>query len=155
MKSLVRAALIAAIYVVLIFVLQPISFGPIQFRLAEALTILPVLMPEAVPGLFVGVLLANILYGLGPWDIFGGSLVSLLAAYVTYRYRDSWIAYASPIVFNAFLISIYLSLIYGMPYLLTVLFIGLSQAVVVLGIGIPLIRIIRRVRNNYAKPEEF
>ncbi|MGB4186384.1 MAG: QueT transporter family protein, partial [Limnochordia bacterium] len=101
MRKYVRAALIAAVYIVLIYLLQPVSFGPLQFRAAEALTLLPMLYPEAVLGLFVGVLTANIFGGLGPWDIFGGSAVTLIAAYVTYRHRDSWIAYASPILFNA------------------------------------------------------
>ena len=51
-RSLVRAALIAAIYCLLTIIFQPISFGAVQFRISEALTLLPVLMPEAVPGLF-------------------------------------------------------------------------------------------------------
>ncbi len=143
MKSLARAALIAAVYVVLVYAFQPVSFGVIQLRVAEALTVLPVLFPEAIAGLYVGVLLANILGGLGLWDIFGGSLVTLIAAYVTYRYRDSWIAYASPIVFNALLISIYLHFIFAQPYLLVAVSIGISQSIVVLFIGVPLIHFLK------------
>lgn len=145
-KLLVKAALIAAIYVILIYLFQPVSFwaGFFQFRVAEALTVLPILFPEAIPGLYIGVLLANIIGGLGLWDIFGGSLVTLVAAYVTYRYRSSWIAYASPIVFNAFLISLYLHAIFGLPYWFMVLSIGISQAVVVLALGIPLIRFLKK-----------
>ncbi|NLJ86521.1 MAG: QueT transporter family protein, partial [Firmicutes bacterium] len=71
-KKLVRAALIAAIYVLLVYLFAGVSFGIFQFRPAEALTLLPMLYPEAVPAIFVGVLLSNILGGLGPWDIFGG-----------------------------------------------------------------------------------
>jgi len=141
---LVRAALIAALYVALILVLHPVSFGIVQFRAAEALTVLPVLYPEAIPGLFAGVMLSNIIGGLGPWDIFGGSLVTLVAATFTYWFRDSWLAYASPIVFNAFLISLYLRFIFEVPYMLSVLGIGISEAVVVLGLGWPLIRFLRR-----------
>ncbi len=144
MTSIVRAGLIAAVYIVLVWVLQPISFGAFQFRAAEALALLPMLFPEAVTGLFVGVMLANILGGLGPWDIFGGSLVTLLAAYITYRYRFTWIAYVSPIVLNAVLVSAYLHLIFGLPYLLLVVSIGVSQTVVVLGLGLPLVRFLQR-----------
>ncbi len=143
-QRLARAGLIAAIYVVLVFVLRPFSFGPIQLRVAEALTVLPILFPEAVGGLYVGVLAANILGGLGPWDIFGGSAVTLLAAYVTLRYRNSWLAYASPIVFNAFLISLYLHFIFELPYWTLVLSIGISQTVIVLGLGVPLVRLLRK-----------
>ncbi len=143
-QRLARASLIAAIYVILVFILRPFSFGPIQLRVAEALTVLPILFPEAVGGLFIGVFAANILGGLGPWDIFGGSAVTLLAAYVTLRYRHSWVAYASPIVFNAFLISLYLHFIFELPYWTLVLSIGVSQTIVVLGLGVPLVRFLRK-----------
>ena len=145
MQKYVRAALIAAVYFVLVYILHPFSFGPLQFRAAEALTVLPIIYPEAVPGVFVGVLLSNMLGDVGIWDIIGGSLVSLLAAYVTYRYRHSWIAYASPIVLNAFLISLYLHLIYAQPYWLVVGSIAVSEAVVVLGLGIPLVKLLRKI----------
>jgi len=142
-NQLARAGVIAALYVSITYALAPVSFGPIQFRLSEALTVLPILFPESILGLFIGTLIANILGGLGPWDIFGGSLVTLLAAYITYLYRDSIIAFLSPIVLNAFLISIYLSILYGIPYWLTVLSIGASEAVVVFGVGYPLIRYLK------------
>lgn len=74
-KRIVRAALISALYVVLCLVFQPISFGPIQVRIAEAFTLLPYLDPAFIPGLYVGALLANIIGGLGAWDIWLGSLL--------------------------------------------------------------------------------
>ena len=99
---LARSSLSAAVYVILVWIFAPISFGMVQFRIAEALTALPILIPEAIWGLFVGVMLSNILGGLGPWDIFGGSGVTLLAAWLTRRFRHSWLAYAWPILCNAF-----------------------------------------------------
>lgn len=143
-RRLTRGAMIAGIYIAVTYLLAPISFGPLQFRAAEALTLLPIVYSEAVPALFIGVLLANIFGGLGLVDIIGGSLVTLLAAYVTYRFRDSYIAYLSPIVFNGFLISIYLHLLFGLPYWLTVLQISVSEAVVVLVLGYPLIRYLKK-----------
>ena len=62
-RSLARAALIAALYALLTFFLSAISFGAIQFRAAEALTLLPILTVDAIPGLFLGCLLANLLGG--------------------------------------------------------------------------------------------
>lgn len=145
-KYLTRGALIAALYVVITYILTPISFGPLQFRLSEALTVLPILYPEAIPALFVGVLLSNIFGGLGLVDIIGGSLTTLIAAYFTYRYRDSFFAYLSPIIFNGLLISLYLHVLYKIPYWLTVIEISISEAVVVFLVGYPLI--------NYLKNKE-
>ena len=150
MQRIARAALIAALYVVLVYVFQFMSFGPIQFRIAEALTLLPMIYPEAVGGVYVGVLLSNLLGGLGPWDIFGGSFVSLLAAIVTYKFRDSWIAYASPIVFNAFLISLYLRFVFQVPsYWYLVLTIGIGEAAVILLVGRPLIKYLQERRGRW------
>ncbi|MGB4483629.1 MAG: QueT transporter family protein [bacterium] len=132
-------------YLSITYFLIPISFGAIQLRLAEALTVLPILYPEAVPALFIGVLLSNALFGgLGLVDIVVGSLTTLVAAIITYRFRHSIIAYLSPIVLNAFIISIYLHLLAGLPYWLTVVSIGLSQAIVVFGLGYPLIWYLRK-----------
>ena len=84
-KYLVKAGLIAALYVVLVLVFSFSSFGPIQFRIAEALTILPFFTSAAIPGLFIGCLIANILGGAVIWDIIFGSLATLVAAYLSDR----------------------------------------------------------------------
>ena len=62
-RRLVRGALIAALYAVLCMAFFSISYGDVQFRISEALTVLPLLMPEAIPGLLVGCLLSNLLGG--------------------------------------------------------------------------------------------
>lgn len=147
-KHLTRAALIAGLYVIITYILSPISFGPIQFRVSEALTVLPILYPEAIPALFIGVFLSNIIGGLGMVDILGGSLVTLLAAYGTYYFRDSFIAYLSPILLNGLLISIYLHLLFAIPYWLTVIQISISEAAVVLFLGYPLIRVLKKRRAS-------
>ncbi len=145
MRAIARGAVIAALYVILNYLLLPLSFGIVQFRVAEALVVLPILYPEAIFGVFIGCLLSNIIGGLGPWDIFGGSAVTLLAAWVTFRYRQNGvIPYLSPVLLNALLISLYLSQIFGVPYWLTALGIGLSEAGVVFLLGVPLVRWLRR-----------
>lgn len=150
MRQLTRAAAIAAAYTALVFIFEFASFGPIQFRVAEALTLLPMVYPEAVAGIYVGALLANVLGGVGPWDIFGGSLVSLLAAFITYRFRHHRIIpYASPIVLNAFLVSAYLHFIFDVPYWFLVLTIGLGQAAVVLILGVPFLRLVRKYQDRF------
>ncbi len=84
-KMLCRAGVIAALYVVLTCALGPIiPYGPFQIRPAEAMTILPLFFPEAVPALYIGCMLANLISAYGVYDIFLGSLASLLAAILTY-----------------------------------------------------------------------
>lgn len=142
-KQLTRGAIIAGLYIAITFALAPVGFGIVQFRASEALTTLPILYPEATFGLYIGVLLANFLGGFGFVDIFFGSLITLAAAFLTYRTRDSWLAYLWPIVLNGFLVSIYLAPIVGVPYWVSVLSLSVSEAVVVLGLGYPLVRWLR------------
>ena len=86
-KYLTKASLIAGIYLVLILIQIPmgdLAFGPIQLRIAEGLTLLPLIETAAIPGLFVGCLIANLILApyspFGLIDILGGSLVTLIAA---------------------------------------------------------------------------
>lgn len=143
-KRLTRGAMIAGLYIVITYILAPVSFGPLQFRAAEALTVLPIIYPEAIPALFIGVFISNIIGGLGLVDIIGGSLVTLIAAYFTYRFRDSILAYLSPVILNGFLISIYLKFLFGIPYWLTVIQISASEALVVFLLGYPLIYYLKK-----------
>ena len=80
-----QAAMIAAIYVVLTYVFAPFSFGEVQIRIAEALTILPAFTPAAIPGLFVGCFIGNTLGGAILPDIICGSLATLIGACFTYH----------------------------------------------------------------------
>lgn len=148
-QKITRAGLIAALYAALCLVLQPISYGPLQFRAAEALTILPIFFPEAVPGLFVGCLIANLMSPVGLVDVIGGSLVTLIAAYFTWLFRRSFLAYLSPIVLNGFLVSLYLHAFFKLPYWITVLYIGASEAAVVLVLGVPLAAYLKRHRDMF------
>ena len=106
LRRLVRGALIAAIYAVLCAALAPISYGEVQFRISEALTILPLLMPEAVPGLFVGCLIANLIGGAGILDIVFGSLATLIAGLLTYAMRKlpAWVALLPVVVINGLVV---------------------------------------------------
>ncbi len=143
-REMTRAGIIAALYVALCLVFNATSFGVIQFRPAEALTLLPILFPEAIPGIFIGVLIANLFGGVGLVDIIFGSLISLVAAYLTWTWRYNLLAYLSPIVLNAFLVSLYLHVFFNTPYWYMVLSIGISQSIVVVLLGVPLITYIRK-----------
>ena len=104
-RALTRAAMVAAIYVVLTLIFQPISFGAIQFRIAEVMTLMPILTPDAIPGLFIGCLLANWLGG-GIWfDVALGSIATLLAAICTRKFRAKPpLAAIFPTIFNGLIV---------------------------------------------------
>ena len=103
---LAQAAMIAAIYVVLTIVLAPISYGEVQLRVSEALTILPVFTPAAIPGLFVGCFLGNLLGGCVLPDLIFGSLATLLGAIGTWLLRghNKYLAPLPPIISNVLIV---------------------------------------------------
>lgn len=140
-RRLVRGALIAALYVVLCMAFFAISFGDVQFRISEALTVLPLLMPEAVPGLVVGCLLSNLLGGYSVMDVVFGTLATLLASACTYFMRKlpAWIAVLPVVLINAFVVGYFvLHLGVGLPFRASALSVGLGQAAVVYALGLPL-----------------
>lgn len=135
---LTHAAAIAAIYVVLTMMLRPISFGAIQFRVSEALCILPFFTPAAIPGVFVGCLLSNLLAGAAPLDIIFGSLATLVGAIGSYSVRRyKWMVCIPPIVSNMVIIPWVLQYAYGaeemIPFLMITVGIGEILAIGVLG----------------------
>lgn len=153
-RRLVRGALIAAIYAVLCIVLQPISFSEIQFRVSEALTVLPILMPEAIPGLFIGCLVSNLIGGAGIMDIIFGSLATLIASLLTYllRKQPAWIALLPVVVVNGLIVGWVLNAAYGAPLLLSMCTVALGQAVVCYVLGLPLLHLFRkRIPEKYYK----
>lgn len=114
LATLVQAAMIAAIYVVLTFIANAFGLAnyAVQVRFSEALTILPYFTPAAVPGLFIGCLLSNILTGCALPDIIFGSLATLLGAFGTYALRRwKWCAPVCPVLANTIIVP--LVLIYG------------------------------------------
>lgn len=136
---LTQAAMIAAIYVVLTVVFQPFSFGEIQVRIAEALTILPVFTPAAIPGLFVGCLIGNIIGGSILPDIVFGSFATLIGALFTYllRRKNRFLFPLPPIVSNTCIVPCILRYAYGLalpiPFLMLTIGIGEIVSCGVLG----------------------
>ncbi|MCI5545988.1 MAG: QueT transporter family protein [Clostridiales bacterium] len=146
-RFITRAAVIAAIYCALTLLLRPISYGEVQLRVSEALTILPVLTPAAVPGLFIGCLLANLLGGSTVIDIVFGSLATLGAALVTRKLRNKpALAALAPVLFNAVIIGLVLSGLSDMPLPLIMLWIGLGEAAACYALGLPLLYMLKRAK---------
>lgn len=127
-----QAAMIAAVYIVLTVLFAAISFGQIQIRIAEALTILPVFTPAAIPGLFVGCLVGNILGGAALPDIIFGSLATLIGAALTYmlRHHKKYIAILPPILSNVVIVPFILRFAYGvlLPIPFMMLTVGIGEA---------------------------
>ena len=139
-----RGAAIAAIYAALTLALAPISYGAVQVRVSEALTVLPFFMPHsAVPGLFLGCLLANFLGGAGIWDVIFGSAATLVAAMITARCRSRMLSPLAPVLVNAVVVGAVLvfCLLCGsaVPIWLPMAQVGLGQFVACYGLGLPLL----------------
>ena len=115
--SLTRAALIAALYVILTFISQMfgLASGVIQIRLSETLTVLPLFYKEAIPGLWIGCIIANILTGCAPWDVVFGSLATLLGAIGTYYIgrKKPILGPVFPIISNMVIVPLVLQAVYG------------------------------------------
>ena len=138
-----RGALIAALYVALTAIASAVglSSGAIQFRISEALCILPIFMPEAVPGLFIGCLVSNILSGCVIWDIIFGSLATLIGAVGTrllMRLPENfkWVCTLPTILANAIIVPFVLIYAYGVPdaYFILMLSVALGE-IVCAGVG--------------------
>lgn len=115
---LTQAAMIAALYVVLTYIanLFGLASGVIQIRLSEMLCILPVFTPAAIPGLFIGCLLSNILTGCVIWDILFGSLATLAGAIGTYLLRNHKFVFTlPPVAANMIVVPLVLQYAYGVP----------------------------------------
>ena len=134
-----ESALIAAVYVALVLLFKPISFGAIQFRIAEALCILPFFSLSAVPGLALGCLLGTFFSGAAMPDVVFGTLATLLAAILSYKLRDinKWLVCLPPILANAIIVPFVLQYAYGVTdgyfFLFATVGIGEILAVGVLG----------------------
>ena len=136
-----RAGLTAAVYVMLTLI-SPLSSGQIQVRFSEALCVLPLVMPESVPGLFAGCALSGALLGANALDVVFGSLTTLAAAYLTRRLRHTHPALAllPPVLLNALVTGTVVYLVYvaertPLMWLATMLSVGAGEAVAVYGLG--------------------
>ncbi|MEE0955024.1 MAG: QueT transporter family protein [Eubacterium sp.] len=149
---LTQAAMIAAVYVVLTYVFQAFSFGEVQVRIAEALTILPVFTPAAVPGLFVGCLLGNILGGAVLPDIVFGSLATLAGAVLTrmLRKKHPILTILPPILANVIVVPLVLRFAYSinLPIPFMMLTVGIGEVISCGVFGVALYYALRRFSNT-------
>lgn len=149
-----KAGLIAALYATITIIVAPISSGQIQVRVSEALTVLPYFEPAAIVGLFIGCIVANAFVGNGPWDIVLGSILTLVAAILTwligkffkskksksvYYYIGPILALLPPVIINAFGVAFILKIVLELPYWISVIYVGAGQFIAVYLLGYPLL----------------
>ncbi len=130
-KFLAHSAIIAALYVILTYLANVLGLasGAVQVRFSESLTILPVFTPAAIPGLFIGCFISNILSGCVIWDVVFGSVATLLGAIFTYLLRKhKKLAPIPPILANTIIVPFVLKFAYGLPA-------GLGYFVLTVGAG--------------------
>ena len=154
-RSLCLSAAIAAVYAILTLVLPVPAYGPVQLRLAEALTVLAWFCPEAITGLTLGCFLSNFLAGANVYDVVFGTLATLLACLVTYKLRDIRVkglaipASLPPVVFNmiivgAFEITFFFSA--GAPTAMLAVFnavtVGIGELISCTILGVALVKLI-------------
>ncbi|NBJ93723.1 QueT transporter family protein [Parablautia muri] len=158
LSLLVQAAMIAALYVVLTYIANAMGIASqvIQVRFSEALTILPYFTPAAIPGLFIGCLLANILTGCAVPDIVFGSLATLIGAIFTYKLRkNKWLAPVPPILSNVIIVPFVLLYAYGVkPLWFSFITIAVGEVISCGVLGMLLLFTLSKYRNTLF-PAEF
>lgn len=148
---LTEGAMIAALYAALTLVTGQFAVSVIQLRLSEALTVLPVFLPSAVPGLAVGCLAANLLSFCSPVDTLVGTLVTLIAAVLTRRLRKKPVlAVLPPVILNAAILPLIFRYVYHWEgtYLFFFGTVFLSEAMTAGVLGLFLFRVLDRYRNR-------
>lgn len=155
-RRLCETALIAAIYVILTFVSAAfgLSSGAIQLRLSEALCVLAIFTPAAVPGVALGCFTANLLTGCALWDIVFGTLASLVGMLGCRAMKKfPYLAPAPYALANMIVIPFVVKLVYGAPDALYFIFltIGIGEIISVFAVGIPLYLVLKKHSNTIFK----
>ena len=152
-----QGAIIAALYVALTLIFAPISFGEMQVRISEALTILPLFTPAAIPGLFLGCVLGNLLGGAIPLDVIFGSVATLIGAVGGYLLRKNrWLVPLPTVLANAVIVPFVLRYGYGveLPVLLMAAYVAVGEIVSCYGLGELLGTVLLRHQHIFGKRAE-
>ncbi|MDR2605899.1 MAG: QueT transporter family protein [Oscillospiraceae bacterium] len=155
-RKIVLCGTTAALYFALTAALAPISFGAVQFRIAEALCVLPFLFPETVIGLFVGCILANLFSPFGWIDVAFGSAATLLAAVCTAKCRVKWLAPLFPVIVNALIVGGLITVVYEPSvhwetFPINAAYVGAGELGVMYVLGLPLLLVLERLVKQRVK----
>ena len=159
-KIITKCGIFAGLYVVLSLVIFPLASGAIQIRISEGLTLLPLIFPEAIVGVFVGCFLTNLITGCVILDCIFGSLITLIAGILTYfigKFIKNlplkiFVGGLFPVLLNAFLLPVIWYFAYGTGefiYIVQVAFLTIGQALSVYAFGYPLLIATKKINNKW------
>ncbi len=157
---LARGAIIAACYAVLTLAIPVAGFGPIQLRVSEAMCVLPFIMPEAVWGLTVGCVVANLAgMFLGvtmPWDVLIGPIATLIAAVITLKMKARWLVPLPAVVSNAVIVGTMLTYVLlpgaeAAPLWFNILTVGAGEMLACYALGMPLLAVAEKLFGRLKK----
>ena len=153
-KDLVQIAIVAVLYVALTWALAPISYGSIQFRISEILMLLVLFKPSYAIGLILGCFISNTTSSLGWYDMVFGTLATIIALIPMLKIKNIYVSAIFPVVSNAIIVAIELYFALGIePIWLSMLTVGLGEAVVIYLLGIPFIMYLNKNDNLLANLE--
>ncbi|SHH01138.1 QueT transporter family protein [Tepidibacter thalassicus] len=141
-KSIVKIGLIAAVYAAITISIAPISYGLIQFRVSEVMTLLAFVDPIYIPGLVLGCVISNMFSSLGIIDIVVGSTATFISVYMISKSKNLFIASIWPTVINGLFIGAEIHFVLNQPFLISSLYVAMGEFCVVTLIGYPLFKFI-------------
>ncbi|MBP2028837.1 putative membrane protein [Acetoanaerobium pronyense] len=145
-KELTLIGATAAVYAVLTMIMAPISYGPIQLRLSEIMTLLAFINPTFVPGLVLGTFIANLFSPFGLPDIIFGTLATWIAVYMVSKSKTLFVATLWPTIANGIIIGLMLTVFAGLPFMSTAAYVALGQFIVVTLLGYPIFKVIMKMK---------
>lgn len=145
LKLLTINAAIAAVYFVLTVVLEPFSYGQIQFRLSEVLMIMVLINFKVAPGIVLGCFTANFFSPLGVWDVIFGTLATVVCLSLMFVLkRNIFVALLAPTIVGSAVVAVMLNLILGLPFLETFIYVAVGEGVVLYVVGIPFYYLVQK-----------
>ncbi len=141
-KKLVKIAITAAVYTVATLAIAPLSYGAIQFRLSEVMTLLAFIDPVYIIGLVLGCAISNLYSPLGIVDVIVGTSATLISVYMISKTKNLLISTLWPTIMNGLIVGAELFFVLNQPFWLSTIYVALGEFVVVTCIGYPLFKLL-------------
>ena len=143
-KKMAMIGATAAIYAVLTVAMAPISYGAVQLRLSEVMTLLAFVDPVFIPGLVLGNFIANLFSPFGLPDVVFGTLPTFIAVFMMSKMKSMLIASFWPTIANGLIIGLELAIFTGAPFVSTALYVALGEFLVVTVLGYPVFKVVMK-----------
>lgn len=143
-KKIAIFGMVAAIYAVLTIILMPYSYYGVQFRIAEALTLLCFYKKDYIIPLTLGCAIANMFSPFMVWDLPFGTLATLIAVYLITKCKNIWIASLMPVIVNGIIVGLELKVAYDLPLFLSMAQVAGGELLCVTVVGVPLFKILSK-----------